>query len=136
MSLRSCVKAAHKTVPSATKSSYNTRLHGQIHESPNLPSVIRPLPHLSTQFAHLLTTHMSESLYDPFSRPIAIQPQLATQPLPGFTAEQTASLQGYISAQIAASNKAIMAEMKKLMDDFKAPLNAALNKHFGPPVQN
>ena len=61
----------------------------------------------------------------------------ATQPIPGFTAEQTASLQACISAQIAASNEAIMAEMKKLMDEFKARLDAALDKRFGPlpPLQ-
>ncbi|KAM0795154.1 hypothetical protein BDR22DRAFT_894509 [Usnea florida] len=59
----------------------------------------------------------------------------ATQPLPGFTVEQTASLQACISAQLAASNQALMVEMNKLTDNMNA-FNAALCKQFGlqPPV--
>ena len=57
-----------------------------------------------------------------------MQPQPATQPLPGFTAEQTASLQACISAQIAANNKVLLDQMRVLIND-------AFDKHFGPPVQ-
>ena len=67
-----------------------------------------------------------------------MQPQLAIQPMPGFTAEQTTTLQAFISAEIAArleaSDKAIMNEMQSMMQSIYDNL-AAINTKLGlqPP---
>ena len=65
-------------------------------------------------------------------QPFAVQP-VAIQPvaIPGFTAEQNASLQAFISASVEAT----MQELQPSMDEFKASLDAAFDKHFGLPVQ-
>ena len=50
--------------------------------------------------------------------------------LPGFSAKQTASLQAFISAQVAVSKRDFQPLLDEMNDNPNA-LNAAAGKHFG-----